>query len=532
MSDRALTESAAQRYDAALRRVRHDRLPQGHPLPQPTCSWPEENVALLELYREWLLSSATSPHTVAHLYIPMAGFALGLNLKPHSQIDIQVDLERALDYVKAKRLSAEWTHMCRCALDKFRCFRRQQRGSPEVTLKPPNAERYFAALPDWLVEELHRLHRLRQANWRPSRADAHGRRFWGTHTRAWRWLFAHHSITDVSDIKRRYLLDFVDQRLADGVSTSTVNQELRAFVATLLHLQDQGYAVPISLVHIRGLKQPDRLPRFLTDEQVRKLRDEIERCVAAAVTPCARRNALIDRAAFYLLWQSGLRLGEVEDLQLEDLELTDRRLTVRQGKGRKDRTVCMTDTAAGAVQEYLAVRGMGPSDYVFLYHNHPVRKDFIRDRIKAAGDRAGVKVTPHQLRHTFATQLLNAGCKVTTIQKLLGHQRLNSTMVYARVHDRTVAQDYYAAMAQIEKLLTIDKEIDPSDALKPGKRERLLKLIDRLAEPRLPVHDRLRLLSQMRVALDPADHAAARHTASPHPCGVSSGRQDERARVP
>lgn len=61
-----------------------------------------------------------------------------------------------------------------------------------------------------------------------------------------------------------------------------------------------------------------------------------------------------------------------------------------------------------------------------------------------------MKVSPHALRHTLATQLLTAGCKVTSIQKLMGHRRLNSTMIYARVHDHTVAEDYYAAMGRIE----------------------------------------------------------------------------------
>jgi hypothetical protein len=77
-------------------------------------------------------------------------------------------------------------------------------------------------------------------------------------------------------------------------------------------------------------------------------------------------------------------------------------------------------------------------------------------------------------------QLINAGCLVTTIQKLLGHRRLKSIMLYARVHDRTVAEDYYAAMAQIEKDLdltaetdTIDKTGDPIDA---NERAQLLEL--------------------------------------------------------
>jgi hypothetical protein len=102
-------------------------------------------------------------------------------------------------------------------------------------------------------------------------------------------------------------------------------------------------------------------------------------------------------------------------------------------------------------------------------------------------------------------QLINAGCLVTTIQKLLGHRRLKSIMLYARVHDRTVAEDYYAAMAQIEKDLdltaetdTIDKTGDPIDA---NERAQLLELASQLAAPELDLDMRLRLVTQMRCVL-------------------------------
>lgn len=109
----------------------------------------------------------------------------------------------------------------------------------------------------------------------------------------------------------------------------------------------------------------------------------------------------------------------------------------------------------------IEVRGLGGSDHLFLYRNRALRKDLAYNRIKASGQRVGVPVSPHRLRHTCATQLLNAGCPATSIQKLLGHQRLNSTMVYARVHDHTMAQDYYAAMEQVEQRL--DLEPIPAD---------------------------------------------------------------------
>jgi integrase len=100
-------------------------------------------------------------------------------------------------------------------------------------------------------------------------------------------------------------------------------------------LQEEGYSVPQSLLRIPGLKQPDPLPRYLTDEQVKKLRDEIERMVQEAKLDSHRRLAVLVRSAFYLLWQGGLRLGEVEELRLEDLDFPQKRLSVRDGKGKK-----------------------------------------------------------------------------------------------------------------------------------------------------------------------------------------------------
>jgi integrase len=99
---------------------------------------------------------------------------------------------------------------------------------------------------------------------------------------------------------------------------------------------------------IPNLKQPDPLPKFLTDDQVRLLKEDFEQRVLQAVDFRQRRDTLLDRAAFYLLWLSGLRLGEVEELRLEDLDLGGRKLMVRQSKGLKDRVVYMTNITIGA----------------------------------------------------------------------------------------------------------------------------------------------------------------------------------------
>ena len=452
--------TAADRYDGN-RLFSHDhRLPPGYPRPKPTCDWPPENVALLERYREWLLSGGASPKETYFLYIPMAGHALGLNLKPHPEIDLDADLERALDYVKAKGSSTEWTDMCRVALDKFRRFLRQERGLPVAQPHPPDLSCYREGLPDWLIEQLGRYQRVQERDWRPARLSQQTRRFWCGHTRLWRWLVDNRAVVQLTDVRRQYLHDYVDHRLAEGYALSGINNDLRLFRGFLVFLQGQEIDAPLALFRVPSLKQPDSLPKFLTDEQVRLLRDEIEARVAQAGVPSRERDALLDRATFYLLWQGGLRLGEVEELRLEDLDLAGRRLTIRRSKGLRDRTVYLSDTAVAAVRDYLTLRGLGPTDHLFLYRNEPLSKDLIRNRLQAAGKRVGVKVYPHRLRHTCATQLLNAGCRVTSIQKFLGHKRLNSTMVYARVHDQTVADDYYSAMERVEQRLQIAPPVE------------------------------------------------------------------------
>ncbi len=493
--------SSAQRYDRFLRYAKHaDRLPPTL-RPQPTSAWPRENVLLLEQYRDWLVAGGASPRMIHLAYLPMAGHVLGLNLKPHPQLDLDRDFQGAVDYTRTKDTSAEWIRIRTFALAKFRQFLRQQRGQRDIILpRTFDPARYCTGLPAWLVDQLKRYQHLLQSHWRSARQRELSYNFWDGYTRLWRWLFAHRRIQVLTDIKRQDVLDYIDARLVANISTRTINQELRHFRGFLLHLQDQDYHVPQALLHLHDLKEPDRLPRFLPDEQVRHLRDEFEQRVAQARPGSSYRDAQLDRAAFYLMWQAGLRLGEVEELSLADLDLPGRKLTVRQGKGLKDRTIYLTDATVQALQAYLAVRGRGATDHVFLYRNEPVHKDLLHCRIKNAGKRAGIHVSPHCLRHTMATQLLNAGCRVTSIQKLLGHRRLNSTMIYARVHDQTVAEDYYAAMAQIEKTLdltagTMTTALPPIDQ---AGRAKLLELADRLATPRLDREARLDLVTQMR----------------------------------
>lgn len=247
----------------------------------------------------------------------------------------------------------------------------QERGHAQLpdTLQDltPRLKRYQKGLPEWLIHQLCQYQQIRQANWRPSRLKGAIINFWRSHTQLWRWLFANYpgEIESVGDIQRRHLHAFIDDELEAGYGVKTINLDIRAFQATLRFLQEREYEVPQALLRQAGLREPADLPRFLTDEQIARLQAAIEQRVTTVNTPARQRNALLDRAMFYLLWQAGLRGAELMDLELKDLSLTNQQLTVRGGKGLKDRTLYLTERICATLQAYLAQRSTGTTDHLY-----------------------------------------------------------------------------------------------------------------------------------------------------------------------
>jgi integrase len=158
-----------------------------------------------------------------------------------------------------------------------------------------------------------------------------------------------------------------------------------------------------------------------------------------------------------------LRTGEIRTLRRDALDLDERRIRIERSKGLKDRVVYVSAPAAEALRAYLDVRGDAPTDHVFLYRHRPLSTRYCGIRLDTYGKRCNVRITPHQLRHSFSTLLLNAGAPIETLQKLLGHTNIHTTLVYSRVYDSTVAADYYRAMGQIEGVQ--DRFVDGKELL-------------------------------------------------------------------
>jgi len=508
MSRPKAAANIAERYDQYLQFAKDKKVPPEIARPCPTSQWPQENIKLLEKYYAWLIEGGAAEYPTNMIYLPMAGHVLGLNLVPYTQIDLDSGLEKAMVYVTAKGVGKYWLQVCRNGLEKFRRFLRLERGLGEMSKgKPFNQAKYTEGLPLWVVTELERYQRIQQKHWRTARLDVSLRGFWSKYGQIWQYLCQEKGIQRLTDLKRQHILDLLDHSLSAGYAVASVNLQLHLLHAFLLFLQEEGYAVPQSLLRIPSLKPPDSLPKYLTDEQVKKVREEIEREVREAQSHAKLRSALLDRATFYLLWQGGMRLSEVEELRLEDLDLSAQRLSVRDGKGMRDRTIYLTSTVIAALKEYLAVRGEGSGDHVFLVRNAQLTKSYIRSRLKTIGQLVGVKVYPHRLRHTTATQLLNAGCRITSIQAFLGHKKLNTTLIYARAYDQTVAEDYFAAMSRVEQRLEIaplPAKPEPNseyEVVKVQEPAELLALVERLTQPKLCQKERLEIASHLKQAL-------------------------------
>ena len=241
------------------------------------------------------------------------------------------------------------------------------------------------------------------------------------------------------EITHRDIDRFVNSQVSRGFKPATVNRRLAAILTFFTYLADEDPALVCPVLPRRHfLREPQRLPRPVHEDDLKAF---------FAVIEDAR-----DKAMFVLMLRCGLRIGEVANLLLSDLYLDEPapRLVVH-GKGSRERTVYLSAQAERALRRYLAERPPARSDFVFLsYQLDGLSTTAIHKRLMRYREQAGVRLTAHRLRHSFADNLLSAGAPVTSIQQLLGHRWLETTQIYVQANDQTVQADFYAACLKLE----------------------------------------------------------------------------------
>jgi integrase/recombinase XerD len=244
------------------------------------------------------------------------------------------------------------------------------------------------------------------------------------------WL-GHQGVTNPEAVERSHLTAYMAAMHADGLDPRTIARHRSAFRQLFRQLRDEGIVRRDPAVLVDGPRKPRRLPNVLTEAQV-------DHILAAPdpTTPLGLRDA----AMIELMYGSGLRVTELVTLPLAALFLDQSLLRVR-GKGGRERLVPMSESAVRLVQRYL-LEARAPLDpthlrtEVFLSRlGAAMTRQNFWERLKAYARAAGVhaRVTPHQLRHAFATHLLEHGADLRAIQAMLGHVDITTTQIYTHV---------------------------------------------------------------------------------------------------
>lgn len=236
---------------------------------------------------------------------------------------------------------------------------------------------------------------------------------------------------------RRYLDMLLEHRMAP----KTINERLVVIRSFYRYLQDEeDRKINNPVVKGMTLRLPKPLPRHVRESELE---------LFFAVITKKR-----DRALFMLMLRCGLRVEEVANLRLDAIDYRNNQIMVRCGKGAKDRATYISSDAADALAAYLLVRPPTREQKIFLvekgsFKGRPISVRGIQKRIEYYSKKSGVSISCHQLRHTMATQLLNAGADVVTIKELLGHSTIELTMRYSRLSNQRAQRDYYQAVERV-----------------------------------------------------------------------------------
>jgi integrase/recombinase XerC len=254
--------------------------------------------------------------------------------------------------------------------------------------------------------------------------------------------------------------EFLSYLYAQNYTKSTTARKLATLRSFFKFLIRRGIVASSPLTQIRTPKQEKRLPKCLDLEQVQKLMD----APGDGDLLSARDKAMLE-----VLYSSGIRVSELVELDMADIDLQEGVLRVR-GKGRKDRLTPIGSQAIAAIQKYFEMRAVEPklagknTGRVFLNkHGQSLSTRSVRRKLDKYLVTAGLDpgISPHTLRHSFATHLLNNGADLRSVQELLGHQSLSTTQVYTHLTTSKMKQVYDQAHPRADVSTTAGDIVTP-----------------------------------------------------------------------
>lgn len=236
---------------------------------------------------------------------------------------------------------------------------------------------------------------------------------------------------------------YVAYMTGKNYSTRTINRHISSLRSFYRFLQRKGIVVDNFFSEVETLKNDKNLPHFLYENEIKTMFNAID-----TTTALGRR----DMAILELLYGSGLRVSELCSLTEKDIDFSNDTIKVF-GKGHKDRYVPISSKAKEALKNYLALgrnellmrnEKNNPEQLFLNFHGGPLTTRGVRvvlnDIVNKAADT--FKVSPHMLRHTFATSLLDGGADLRSVQEMLGHVNLSTTQIYTHVSKEKIKEAY------------------------------------------------------------------------------------------
>jgi len=249
------------------------------------------------------------------------------------------------------------------------------------------------------------------------------------------------SPTLLTGVATETVRDFLTFLKDHDYSKSTVARKLATLRSFYKFCLKRGHVSANPVATIRTPKQEKRLPRFLELHEIQKLLEAPETDTLLGAR---------DRAMLETMYSTGVRVSELVDLNIQDVDFVGEAVHVR-GKGKKERITPISKTALASIQRYLEMRRTDPRAASFetqpLFvnkHGQRLSTRSVRRKLDKYLLQCGLdpSISPHTLRHSFATHMLNNGADLRSVQELLGHQSISTTQIYTHVVTQKLKQSY------------------------------------------------------------------------------------------
>lgn len=252
-------------------------------------------------------------------------------------------------------------------------------------------------------------------------------------------------IADTEEIDYTFFKNFLKFLDRYNYSNRSIIRKLSTYINYFKFLEHNKLIKTQLSQKISVPKREMRFYEFLSKEELEKLLESI---------PCNNEKGIRDRLIFEIFYSTGLRISELENIKIKDIDFKNSEIRVL-GKGRKERIVFLTGEAENFLAKYMKIRNYflydrktgsyKSSEYLFLNtRGKKLSQRYIRKLLGKYLNASDIKkhISPHGLRHSFATHLLQEGASIRAVQELLGHSNLSSTQIYTHLNIRKMKEDF------------------------------------------------------------------------------------------